>query len=162
MYRSCIQSLSALLAAASSVVPAAPAAIGIVTSTGTFTLDGANVTGNATLFDGARMETGTSSAQLQLNGQPIAIIPYNGWSQLSPVSITSGFAPGFNTLDFVVVNVFNQTEDGTGIQVAMSGSQIPEPSSIVLATLGGLALITGRRRRREFSGNDQRLVTIAS
>lgn len=46
----------------------APAVIGTVLARGTFQLDGSQVTGNATLLDGATVQTGTVSSALQLNG----------------------------------------------------------------------------------------------
>jgi hypothetical protein len=47
-----------------SAVFAAPQAIGIVTASGHFTVEGSRVWGNATLFDGATVETGAASSEL--------------------------------------------------------------------------------------------------
>jgi hypothetical protein len=49
----------------SAVVVAAPA-IGIVTASGHFSVEGSQVWGNATLFDGATVETSTASSELTL------------------------------------------------------------------------------------------------
>lgn len=42
-------------------------AIGIVTASGSFTLNNSAVYGNATLFDGAKVETGAASSEIALN-----------------------------------------------------------------------------------------------
>ena len=55
-----------VLCALSSCFAASPA-IGLVTADGSFQLDHSNVWGNATLFDGAVVETNVSSSQLQLS-----------------------------------------------------------------------------------------------
>ena len=68
MHRFSVQSLIALILAANlSLGMAAAPAVGIVTATGSFTIDASNITGNATLFEGNQIETGKASSQLQLN-----------------------------------------------------------------------------------------------
>lgn len=66
-------------------------------------------------------------------------------------SISSGFHAGLNTLQFVVLNQRQDSEDfnPTGLQVQVSGTYaVPEPSSAVLALLGvGLAAASACRRR---------------
>jgi hypothetical protein len=63
-----VQPLIALILTASlSLGMAAAPAVGIVTATGSFTIDASNITGNATLFEGNQIETGKASSQLQLN-----------------------------------------------------------------------------------------------
>jgi hypothetical protein len=66
VYRFCIEPLIALIVFAS-LGMAAPSVVGIVTSSGSLTIDDAAVTGNATLFEGSRIETGTAPSQIQLN-----------------------------------------------------------------------------------------------
>ncbi len=48
-------------------VPAAEPALGVVTANGKFRLNSAPVSGNATLLEGALLETGRSTSRLQLN-----------------------------------------------------------------------------------------------
>jgi len=68
VHRFSVQSLIALILAANlSLGMAAAPAVGIVTATGSFTIDSSNITGNATLFEGNQIETGKNSSQLQLN-----------------------------------------------------------------------------------------------
>jgi hypothetical protein len=45
---------------------ASPPAIGIITASGHFTVDGSRIWGNSTLFDGARVETWNASSELAL------------------------------------------------------------------------------------------------
>jgi hypothetical protein len=68
VHRFSVQSLIALILAANlSLGVAAAPAVGIITATGSFTIDASNVTGNATLFEGNQIETGKASSLLQLN-----------------------------------------------------------------------------------------------
>jgi hypothetical protein len=68
VHRFSVQSLIALILAANlSLGTAAAPAVGIITATGSFTIDASNVTGNATLFEGNQIETGKASSLLQLN-----------------------------------------------------------------------------------------------
>ena len=68
MHRFSIQSLIALtLVANLSLGMAAAPAVGIVTAGGRFTIDDSSIAGNATLFEGNRIETGKISSRLQLN-----------------------------------------------------------------------------------------------
>lgn len=66
-------------------------------------------------------------------------------------SITDGFQVGTNTLEFVVRNLRQDSENfnPTGLQVQVSGTYaVPEPTSAVLALLGaGLAGVAACRRR---------------
>jgi hypothetical protein len=61
------------------------------------------------------------------------------------IPVGSAFHAGINTLDFVVVNA---ATGATGLHVErLSGNGIPEPSTIVLATIGFVGLVALRRRR---------------
>jgi hypothetical protein len=57
---------SVLLSSILSAVAVAAPAIGIVTASGHFSVEGSQVWGNATLFDGATIETGAASSELAL------------------------------------------------------------------------------------------------
>jgi hypothetical protein len=68
MHRYSIQPLVALILAANlSLGMAAAPAVGVVTARGSFTIDDSRIAGNATLFEGSRIVTGTAPSQLQLN-----------------------------------------------------------------------------------------------
>ena len=63
-----IQSLIALtLVANLSLGMAAAPVVGVLTAKGSFTVDNAPMTGNATLFEGSMIETGKSFSYLRLN-----------------------------------------------------------------------------------------------
>lgn len=63
-----VQSLIALVLAANlSLGFAAAPAVGVVTASGSFTVDSSRMAGNATLFEGSVIETGKGSSQLRLN-----------------------------------------------------------------------------------------------
>jgi hypothetical protein len=51
---------------AAALAPAATPVIGIITASGHFTVEGSQVWGNSTLFDGATVETGSASSELAL------------------------------------------------------------------------------------------------
>jgi len=69
----------------------------------------------------------------------------------APFSITSGFVPGINTLDFIV----NNAGGPTALRVEMTGSgnltsavAAPEPATLTLLGLGLTAMCSRRRRQR--------------
>jgi hypothetical protein len=77
----------------------------------------------------------------------------SSYTTLTPFTISSGFLPGLNTLDFVVTNAPFAGTNPTGLRVDLTGTAtavpVPEPESVAflglgLATLGALRL--GRRR----------------
>ncbi len=65
------------------------------------------------------------------------------FGKLTDFSITSGFQTGTNTLDFIV----NNGGGPTGLFVEISGTQVPEPSSILLMGGGALSAACAFRRR---------------
>lgn len=73
------------------------------------------------------------------------------YGTLMAFSITSGFQPGINTLDFLVTNTVFVGTNPTGVIVEISGtaapSAAPEPSSLVLVAIGLTALLGVIRRR---------------
>ncbi|MFO0376125.1 MAG: hypothetical protein ACK51N_03660, partial [bacterium] len=64
------------------------------------------------------------------------------YSLSAPQSITSGFVPGLNTIDFYVQG--NGQTDGFALQV-VSFTAVPTPGSAALLGLAGI-LVTRRRR----------------
>ena len=78
---------------------------------------------------------------------------FAGYSAFSAFSITSGFVSGSNTLDFIVTNSSVTTFNPTGLQVDITSATantavVPEPASIVLVSLGGIAALGFGLRRR--------------
>jgi hypothetical protein len=71
-------------------------------------------------------------------------------ASMHPFTITTGFNPGINTLDFTVTNLESSP---TGIIVSISGtaSQVPEPATLTLTLLGfdlaGFWLLLRRNRK---------------
>ncbi|MEO8097050.1 MAG: hypothetical protein ABI811_05070 [Acidobacteriota bacterium] len=70
-----VRSAIVFIALTSSVVLAStPATIGVVTASGSFTVEGSRIWGNSTLFDGAKVETAQASSQLKLsNGATVQL-----------------------------------------------------------------------------------------
>ncbi len=87
-----------------------------------------------------------------LNGVYAGVTNLAGPSVFTAFSISGGFVPGVNKLDFLVVNN-GTTANPTGLRVEISGSvNIAEPASAVLASVGMLGLcVFGmvRARRRD-------------
>jgi hypothetical protein len=87
------------------------------------------------------------------NGNVIAVgnATNPNYSQFTPFSITAGFLPGVNTLDFAVLNTFVFSPSPTALRVEMRGdvSAVPEPSTYIagMSALGMLFLF-GRKNRK--------------
>jgi hypothetical protein len=84
-------------------------------------------------------------AIIMLNGVQVGtggIGKYNAWT---PLSITSGFQSGMNTLDFVILN---RTGGPSGVDIQLSGVYAPEPASLALVGAGllGAGFLVRRRR----------------
>ena len=90
------------------------------------------------------------SVVILLNGT--AVGSFSGFTSLAAFTINSGFVAGLNTLDFVVTNTLALPTSPTGLQVnitsATANAVVPEPASIVLVSLGGIALAGFGLRRR--------------
>ncbi|HEY4313203.1 MAG TPA: hypothetical protein VGN12_27375 [Pirellulales bacterium] len=82
------------------------------------------------------------AAYVLVNGQSTGIVNTGGWSQFSPLSVSAGFVSGVNTLDFIVHNIGDPGLNGSGLQVQLSGSQVPEPGTafLAIAALGYIAI----------------------
>ena len=113
----------------------------------TFDLTGLNPSTASILGDWAADNRGVA---ILLNGVGVgpSVPPYPGFTNFSPFSITSSFVAGLNTLDFQVNNLGN-TSNPTGLRVEMtgtadlvSGTPVPEPTSLILlgAGLAGLGI----------------------
>ena len=92
--------------------------------------------------------TADDSGRIWLNGAPTANVLPAGWAFTNwyPVSITSGFVPGWNELVFQVTNY---SQSVTGLRTEITGSAccnnciaIACPSSIVTNTCSGGVIVT--------------------
>ena len=81
---------------------------------------------------------------LRLNGNLLSTVP-NDYSATTPFSAAAGsglFVAGLNTLSITMTSSDNAYE-----AVRLTGAlRVPEPSTLILAALGGVALLAWRRR----------------
>jgi hypothetical protein len=83
-----------------------------------------------------------AATDLRLNGFSTGIVRSGSFNffNLTSFTISSGFLPGLNTLDFVIQNAPPNGSDPnpSGLQVALNGTAtpVPEPGACMLAALG--------------------------
>lgn len=94
------------------------------------------------------------SAEILLNGVSTgvsrALVPMVSWATWDTFTISSGFAPGINTLTVVVRNHFfpnsNLSDNAVGMHMQLSATaSIPEPASLLLLIFSTVALPRARR-----------------
>ncbi len=61
---------------------AAPPSIGVIRSSGDFQVDGATVSGNATLFEGSTVQTAATQSKIQLSGGAAIVLAPNSRAQI--------------------------------------------------------------------------------
>ncbi len=91
-----------------------------------------------------------AGSEILLNGEPTGNAQVGSFVELTPFSISVAegdtFLEGLNTLTFVMEN-FGPDPNPVGFRVeAMVAHAVPEPSSLGLLLLGGLLLLSRRRR----------------
>ncbi len=97
--------------------------------------------------------TDNFGTDLRLNGQSTGntVLSNNSNNTYTPFSITSGFQPGLNTLDFIVLD---DGQGATGLRVdSFSGNANPVPEASSTVSLGlllalGLGGVFAARRKR--------------
>ena len=90
---------------------AAPPAIGVATSTGSFQVNHAQVSGNSTVFDGASVETSEATSRVRLNG--------GAWIELAPESKATIFAHRAK-----LEEGFGEWQSGVDFQVEARGLRV--------------------------------------
>ncbi len=120
---------------------AANPAIGIVTASGHFTLQGSEVWGNATLFDGANIETTLASSQLALrNGVKLQLAAGSGAHVFADrVTLDKGTGQVSNGMAFEI--------DAAALRVQGAGVRVVMGKMIEVAALTGAARVTGNGDR---------------
>jgi len=125
----------------SAAFAATPAPIGIITASGHFTVEGSRIWGNATLFDGAKVETGTAASELALRNGVKVQLAAGTTARIWPDRLTlergSGqiTAPGAFEIRAGEMNV---SAGGARVLLALA-----TPGGLQVAALSGTARVTG-------------------
>lgn len=119
----------------------------------------------STSFDLSGFDIGTAVIQFEiaadnqatifLDGVAVASHAFPGWTNISTITLSSGFNAGVNTLSFLIPNNQVSADDGpTGLQVRIVSAtadalSVPEPDSLALlaVALSGSLLMARRRVR---------------
>jgi len=112
----------------------------------TFDLTGYNLSTVSMLGSWTIDDQGT----LKLNGNLIDSLGIGQWNALHSFSVTDSslFNQGMNTLSIDITWADN-AKDAVRLEGLVSGTQVPEPTSLVLwAGLGVMGLIAARRRKK--------------
>ena len=109
----------------------------------------------SSMFITGRWATDDTGTNIRINGTPTGNVSTSN-TTLTPFSISSGFAHGVNTLDFVVNNAgFSPFTNATGLRVddifgAYQAVIVPEPQTVGLAVS---AVVVGFAARRRHPGS---------
>lgn len=124
--------------------------INFIDSTQTFGTTDFYTTFNLTGYDPSSAKisllwTSDNGSTVFLNGTPVLSRGGNDFTQLFNDTITTGFQPGINTLDF---RVSMDSIDGLIVNsISGTANPVPEPASLILLAIGALAVVQPVLRR---------------
>jgi hypothetical protein len=120
---------------------AAAPPIGVATARGSFHVDNATVSGNATLFEGARIETGRASSQLRLNTGAAMWLSADsqGVVYRDRIVLERGSGRFENAVDALTMRV---APEGGAAEVAVRRAGPAGPAAIEVAAVNGPVRVT--------------------
>jgi len=120
---------------------AAPPSIGVIRSSGDFQLDGATVSGNATLFEGSTVQTAATQSKIQLTSGAAIVLAPNSRAQVYKDHFEAATLRISPTDTHTIAQVVSQDSNHVSISAVQGLVDVRNGAGVLVATVRpGLAL----------------------
>jgi len=133
--------LSLLISGCLLFLMAAPPSIGVIRSSGDFHLDGATVSGNATLFEGSTVQTAATQSKIQLTSGAAIVLAPNSRAQVYKDHFEAATLRISPTDTHTIAQVVSQDSNHVSISAVQGLVDVRNGAGVLVATVRpGLAL----------------------
>ncbi len=133
--------LSLLISGCLLFLMAAPPSIGVIRSSGDFQLDGATVSGNATLFEGSTVQTAATQSKIQLTSGAAIVLAPNSRAQVYKDHFEAATLRISPTDTHTIAQVVSQDSNHVSISAVQGLVDVRNGAGVLVATVRpGLAL----------------------